>query len=252
MTPEVEFFVGWQSRNERRVARRLVMIAVSALLVAAVFGALLAANADDPTERLLARGEALGPEFGGEIELKGMILNGPSPLLFVSPGQFGRSSHTVLLSGDGKVGPGNKVAALDGMLVTARGVVIRRGAIDMMILSAVPVPATLHVGVPMPLPEKLGRWRIAGEICDGKCVAGAMRPGSGIAHRACATVCIDGEVPAIFVAAAPVAGHSYFLLADAAGSAPTQKFRDWIGQWMILEGDIFRIGDLAIIRADPP
>ncbi len=252
MTPGAEFFIGWRARYERNVLQRLVIIAGGALLAAAVFGVILAENADDPTGRLLVRGEALGPEFGGEIELMGMMLGGPSPLLLISPDRFGKSSHAILLSGDGKAGPGNEVSALSGMLVTARGVVIRRGTIDMMILSAVPVPAPLQAGPPVPVPESLGRWRVAGEICDGKCAAGAMRPGSGIAHRACATLCIDGEIPAIFVATAPVAGHSYFLLADAAGSAAMPRFRDWIGRRIVLEGDILRIGDVAMIHADLP
>jgi hypothetical protein len=160
--------------------------------------------------------------------------------------------HSLLLSNDDKTGPGRQTTALQGQAVTARGVVIRRGTIDMLILSDAPqVRASAKADAPPP-PESLGRWRVAGEICDGKCAAGAMRPGSGIAHRACATLCIDGEIPAIFVTTAPLAGHRFLLLADAAGATPMPAFRDWIGQRIVLEGEIVRYGDIAILRSDLP
>jgi hypothetical protein len=252
MTAQSEFFVGWRAHPGQRTARRLAIVAACLLGIAATLGIVLAGAADDPTGRLLAGGSELGPEYAGEIELEGTILDGPSPLLFVPPGRLGARGHALLLSGDGKTGPGSETAALRGNSVTARGVVIRRGTIDMLILSDTPQRAAAKVSAPLPQPEQLGRWRIAGEICDGKCAAGAMRPGSGIAHRACATLCIDGDIPAIFVTTAPVAGHGFLLLADAAGAAPMPAFRDWIGQRIVLEGEVIRFGDIAVFHSDPP
>lgn len=37
-----------------------------------------------------------------------------------------------------------------------------------------------------------------GEIIDGKCYLGAMKPGDGFAHRSCAILCIKGGLPPMF------------------------------------------------------
>lgn len=41
---------------------------------------------------------------------------------------------------------------------------------------------------------------LTGELLDGKCYLGAMKPGDGAAHRACAMLCIRGGLPALFIA----------------------------------------------------
>ena len=37
-----------------------------------------------------------------------------------------------------------------------------------------------------------------GEVIDGKCFLGAMKPGDGFAHRSCAILCIKGGLPPMF------------------------------------------------------
>ncbi|MGE6744243.1 hypothetical protein ACQKGC_28815, partial [Allorhizobium pseudoryzae] len=85
-----------------------------------------------------------------------------------------------------------------------RGSVLRRGAIQMLVVEGRGQPLDASSGLDPAMHEPLGRWRIAGEICDGKCYAGAMRPGSGLAHKACANLCLIGEIPAVFVTVDPV------------------------------------------------
>ena len=99
-------------------------------------------------------------------------------------------------------------------------------------------------------PVSLGRWRIAGEICDGKCYAGAMRPGTGLAHKACANLCIAGGVPAVFVSSSPVEGHRYFLLADETGKPAGELLKDHVAVYVEAEGEVERLDDLAVFRID--
>lgn len=250
-----EFFVGWAARAGTATGRRLRIMALGIALGAVGVGALSGAGIDDPTERLLAASRAVpapalavsdAPEFG-------LALDGPAAMLFV-PETPGRPAHTLLVAGEGKSGPGLEWAALRGQWVAPRGVVVRRGSIDMLILSepmrrAAPPPG-ITPGPPGAV--DLGVWRIVGEICDGKCVAGAMRPGSGIAHRACAILCLDGDIPAVFVPTGTVAGHAHLVLADERGGSPMPAFRPWVGQRVELEGRVERVGDVAIFRASPP
>jgi hypothetical protein len=104
-------------------------------------------------------------------------------------------------------------------------------------------------GAPVAGPS-LGRWRVAGEICDGKCYAGAMRPGTGLAHKACALLCVDGGAPPVFVSGAPVEGMGFFLMAGLDGGPVPIDLSQVAGTPVVVEGEIVTMGDLAILKAD--
>ena len=98
----------------------------------------------------------------------------------------------------------------------------------------------------------LGRWRLTGEICDGKCYSGVMRPGQGIAHKACANLCLFGGVPPVFIANGTVGGHSHFLIADATGQPVARRILDLVAVPVTLEGRIEQRGALAVLLLDVP
>jgi hypothetical protein len=102
----------------------------------------------------------------------------------------------------------------------------------------------------LPPPVPLGRWRITGEICDGKCYSGSMRPGNGLAHKACANFCILGGVPPVFVSTAPVEGTSFMLLGDTAGGPLPDRLYDLVALRVQLEGELERRGDLLVFKVD--
>lgn len=233
------FFIGWESRPMPR------LMWVAAVAVVAGFlglGALLAATADEPVSPDTAMSLPL------EAPLRGVLTNAPHPVLHMAPDTMHPRGRAVLLAGEGKFGAPGDLAALEGRLVAVEGSPIQRGSIAML---AVGTPPTVLEGpAHSPVVERLGRWRIAGEICDGKCAAGAMRPGTGLSHRACATLCLQGEIPAVFVATAPVAGSAFLLLADEQGAASFDRWRDLIGLRVVLEGLVERRGDLLVFLAD--
>ena len=99
--------------------------------------------------------------------------------------------------------------------------------------------------------EPLGRWKLAGEICDGKCLAGAMRPGRGLAHKACANLCLLGGVPPVFVSTQEVDGSEFLLITGPDGDALPKSAYDYVAQFITVEGDVERRGDLLVFRMDP-
>jgi nitrite reductase/ring-hydroxylating ferredoxin subunit/DMSO/TMAO reductase YedYZ heme-binding membrane subunit len=249
--PASPFFLGW-SRSLDPALRGVVLAA--ALLVGLgmpALGLALGALAGDPAGPGFARvpGEALPPELPAPAALRGVLVAGPYPLLHIPPQGEGRG-RTLLLARDGKLGAPEEARALAGRMVEAEGFILRRGTIEMLVLGAPPRPVSAEA-TPVPR-EALGRWRATGEICDGKCAAGGMRPGTGIGHRACATLCLDGELPAVFVPTRPVAGHAFLLLGDAAGGPALPAFRDLIGSRVTLEGEVERVGSMLVLRAAPP
>ena len=78
-----------------------------------------------------------------------------------------------------------------------------------------------------------------------------MTPGGGLAHRACASLCLIGEVPPVFVVASPVAGASFLLLAGPDGGEAPALLNDFIARPIELEGEVERLGAMMIFRVDP-
>ena len=213
-------------------------------------GMLLGRSVEDPAARLLAFAPAVQtrPEdpAGGRL-MRGTVTAEPYPILHLPPASDAPFGHSVLLVGDGKHGADVQASETP---VEVSGDLLRRGDIAMLVLDGPPRPAP---GERQPSPvstRQLGTWRVAGEICDGKCFAGAMRPGSGLSHRACAELCLIGDVPAVFVAAAPVAGRQFLVLAAPDGGKPPASLRSLVALPVELEGEVERRGDMLIFRVD--
>ena len=169
-----------------------------------------------------------------------MLLANPYPMLVTE-------RHAMLLSGGGKFGVQEQAVKLDGKLVRIDGLSVKRGSIEMLLVWHMePVDGAAV----LPTPEPLGRWRLTGEICDGKCYSGVMRPGAGLAHKACANVCLVSGVPPVLVTTAPVAGSEFLLLADTEGHALPDALRDHVAILQRMDGTVTRIADLLIFRTD--
>jgi len=229
-----DFFVGWSGRLPRRDAHFLHACIGAAVAVFLLLGLALARATDDP-------GNGAIDWDAGEKTFHGVLTARPYPLLHLADG------HTLMMAGPTQVGP-EFDPALDGKIVEATGVVAKRGTLDMLDTNA-PLKRGEGQGI-VPPPVPLGRWRITGEICDGKCYSGSMRPGNGIAHRACANFCTLGGVPPVFVSTAPVEDSSFMLLADAAGGPLPDRLYDLVALRVQLEGELERRGDLLVFKVD--
>lgn len=242
-----EIFVGWAARPPAHLRPFLRRLALGLPLTLLTLGLLLGLAPQDPAGPRFATADApLAALPTPEPGVTGVLTWHPYPVLHVGEGA---AMRTLLLAGDGKQRPPGDLAALDGQRVAAAGFLLSRGDIAMLVLGR--PPEALGRAMP-PAREPLGRWRITGEICDGKCAADGMRPGTGIAHRACATLCLDGGIPAVFVSDAPLLGHAYLLLAGADGGPMGPALAPFIGRRVTFEGQVERLGRLLVFRAEPP
>jgi hypothetical protein len=226
------FFVGWSGRSAVPLLGFLSLVTAS---LVAGFGALafgLGVSVDDPG----------GGDYTGDKDVVGVMIADPYPMIVTD-----QDHHTVLLSGGGKRGVQAEARPLDGMRVHATGAGVKRGDRDMVLvdrLEGIPGAAAAIA------PERLGTWRLTGEICDGKCSLGVMRPGNKPAHKACANVCLIGGVPPVFIATTPVLGTRYLLMGDPGNRALPDAFRDSVAATRRLDGDLERIGDALVFRTD--
>jgi hypothetical protein len=234
------FFIGWSNQVPQPI-RRFVMIAAVAFIVgAAAAGFAIGAAVSDP-----GNGDYQFPE----VTLTGVIDAKPQPILRLSPDAERKTPHAILLSSEGTNGAEDAVIGFEGKRVEIRGLLIKRGEIDMLEIAE--IKAAEGAAAPLAAPVPLGRWRITGEICDGKCYTGAMRPGGSIAHKACAGICFIGGVPAIFVSTGPIDGSTFMLMVDDKSGKFVPAFRDLTALRIAIEGELERVDDLLIFRANP-
>jgi len=239
------FFIGYVNHVPRPLALFLVLVSSAVIGASAGLALAIGAGTDDPGDGHFAFAE-------GQQSLVGTLRADPYPVLHV-PADGDRPARAILLAGQGKRGVIEEAASLDGQPVEAGGVMLKRGGIDMLQVggdvglraaaSAAPLP-------PAP-PESLGRWRLTGEICDGKCWLGAMRPGNGLAHKACANLCIVGGLPPVFVSSGEVAGETFLLLADEQGGPLGEEVYGLVALIIEVEGEVERRDGLLVFRIDP-
>jgi len=231
------FFTGWSPRTA--MPHRWFLAGIAALLLVGLAGLALAlgSTVNDPG----------GGTFTGEHTLTGVLVTQPYPVIVLDPDSDHPLGHGVLLSGGGKRGVQAEAARLTGRRVRVSGFGTRRGTLDMLLVGSLE-PA--DGDTPTPARQKLGTWRLTGEICDGKCALGVMRPGTGLSHKACANVCVAGGVPPVLVTTAPVAGTQFLLIGDPEGQALPDTLRDHMAIPQRMDGVLERMADLLIFRTD--
>ena len=244
MADKESFFVGWD-RPPPALRPFLVTAAASLVGVFMVAGYLAAATMSDP-------GNGAFRFDWGRQTLTGVMQAAPYPMLHVLDSERFETGHTLLLSGGGKRGVQSRAAGLDGQVVQLSGVALKRGALDMIQLRGGRNGLAASEGEGAgPAPVDLGRWRLTGEICDGKCYAGAMRPGTGLAHKACANLCLIGGVPPVFVITDRVDGEEFLVLASEDGGNITDAVLSHTALLVEIEGRVERHGAVLIFRIDP-
>ncbi len=190
----------------------------------------------------------------GRQTVTGVLELRPYPLLRVTEGSKRvPAGHTIMLVAGGKRGLMERAAELDDKLVTASGILLARGDLDMMQVRGGKRGLAAADGETPELraSEPLGRWRLAGEICDGKCLAGAMRPGRGLAHKACANLCLIGDIPPVLALTGPVEGQMFMLIGGPDGGPMPPEMLHQTSVLVEMEGRVMRRGDLLIFHADP-
>ena len=243
--PDKPFFVGYLPVPGK--LRAVLLVAVALFLVGFTAGGLrMGAAQDDPGEG------AFRFDYGRQT-VTGVIELTPYPLVRITEGNDRiLPGTTLMLAGQGKSSVAARAIPLEGQLAQVSGVVLQRGALNMLQLRGGRNGIRAAEGAAPPQEtQPLGRWKLAGEICDGKCLAGAMRPGRGLAHKACANLCLLSGVPPVFVSTQPVDGDAFLLITGPGGSMLPATAYDYVAQFVSVEGEVERRRDLLVFSIDP-
>lgn len=182
------------------------------------------------------------------ITIHGVLAVTPYPVVFVENAEG--TQEGVLLVNSGKHGCADRVKGLSSKRVVAKGFELSRDGHHMLELAdapdAIAEDSSAQTGK---LPElvPVGAQTLRGEIVDGKCYLGAMKPGNGKTHKACATLCIRGGLPALFVNSS----NSAYLVCDGQGGAIDPALLAFVADPVTVTGEVVKWGNWQLIKVAP-
>lgn len=224
-----EMYVGYLPvpRGQRVFIRRFVPVVVGVL---AAVGVLWARSQPSPGRGVW--------DAGHTTQLRGTLMARPYPMLLTS-NEDGEPEF-VLLVERGKHGA-RHAQARHGLAVVAAGSTLKRDGRRMLELdpaeSSLAADSAAAKAPPLPAPRSVGRVTLRGEIIDPKCYLGAMKPGEGKTHKACATLCIRGGIPPMFVTRDDAGRVTYYLLQSPDGGPADPAIHPFIADPVQITGD---------------
>lgn len=233
MPDEPPIYVGYLPIPSRH-RRLLAMLLPTLLLLAVGAGAVIATAQRNP-----------GPAVWHDDPTihAGVLIAEPYPVLYPAEGP------PIILVAEGKHGLAG-IETLAGRTVEVRGTLLERGSA--MMLETRGIPAAIESTRPMPehVPpaDRTGPLTLIGEVVDSKCCFGAMKPGDGKTHRACATLCIRGGIPPVLVGLDPRGQPRYTLLAGADGGPANQRLLPLVGERVRASGTLVTRGPIATLH----
>ncbi|MDX2119111.1 MAG: hypothetical protein SFY96_13105 [Planctomycetota bacterium] len=161
-------------------------------------------------------------------------------------------ARPLLIVEAGKHGGGQRALPLLGKSVSIRGTRLHRDGREMLELDPSPdaitaAPATVSPAATA-APRSLGRIALRGEIVDSKCYLGAMKPGDGKTHKACASLCVRGGIPPMLVSTLPDGTLRFTLLADEHGEPISDQILPLVADPVEVQGDLVSIGGVECLR----
>jgi hypothetical protein len=247
------FFIGWEP-TPKKYTRFLRPIVVALLLITGAVAA---------TAAYLQRDPGTGHWDADDIRtFDGIVYTRPYALILVPGDKPGDPPRTMMLVEDGKFGALPRVEGFlqgkaDGVAVRVTGTILHRdgrwilelaeGEKGMRRLTAEEEAKLPPLG--WPAPEVLAEHvTLKGEIIDPKCYLGAMKPGGGKTHKACAMLCISGGVPPMLVTRDAARNETFYLLVTEEGGVANERVLEFVGDPVEISGRLERHGDLLLLR----
>jgi hypothetical protein len=252
-SPKDEFFLGWLPMPAGYV-RFVKPMTIALLLVSVITAGTLAFFQRDPGSGQWDDAQV--------VTLRGIALTRPYAMLRVVGEKPGELPRTYLLVEDGKFGALPRVSQFvqgesDRLAVEVRGTVLHRGDrwmialeegdIGMRVLSeseAQTLPSRDGSG-----PKTIGASvTLHGEIIDPKCYLGAMKPGGGKTHKACAMRCIAGGIPPMLVTREADGRETFYLMVTADGGVANDLVYPFVGDRVDVTGSVEQQDDTLVLR----
>ena len=252
---EEEFYIGYTEQAPKGVAgfiKRTLIITALLLVLIATSLVLYQKGFSNATFELTE-----------QTSLKGVLSKEPQPFLKVHTGNdvYGNPLYkNVLLLNYGKFGAHDllknfekKVAQpLEQTMVELEGKLLYHNGVTLLELSKQETSLLSHsklktIGAYEAFRQDMGTVSLQGQIIDPKCYFGAMKPGEGKPHRACAIRCISGGIPPVLAIQRNDHSAAYYLLLGAKGEAINQKVLDFVAEPVEVRGRLKLYDEWSVI-----
>ncbi len=193
-------------------------------------------------------------EFGHTRTFRGTVDLTPYPSLRLSlPGtsRAGGGVTRLMLVGQGKHGAGPQLAEHAHRSVQLEGTLIYRDGNTVVELSQQAVRPDESEPIPPSQPELLGAVTLRGEIVDAKCHLGAMIPGTGTVHRACAVRCLSGGIPPMLSVTDGAGARANVWLTGPGGSPVAESLLSLVAEPVEVSGQLMVFDDQLVLEVDP-
>ena len=241
MSPESDFYVGYlpNAPTELRLFVRRVVIGLGLLIVA--LAGLLSLGQMPFAKSYF--------DFGKVRDFEGTLVARPYPSLLVTrPGHSENADRTsdYLLVSPGKHGADDVIRNFADKNVRLRGQLIYRDGQTMVEIE----PGSIHEIVTQSAEQadarSLGTLTLTGEIVDSKCYLGVMNPGSGKVHQDCASRCLSGGIPPLFVDF--LTGKTFLLVGADESALPYTDIKAFIAEPLTIQGEHLQRGDRQLLK----
>lgn len=236
-----DFFIGW-SAEAPKADRRFMLGAGFALIGGGgVLGAALAFDRAPVGDGFWDQGTVR--------TLRGVLSHDTYPALRTR--DLDGAPRTVFLVTSGKTAPQIAAQYFDNA-AEVTGTLITRGRHAMMAVADIKQMSMPLDSAELDVPASVDRGPVmlVGEILDAKCWFGAMRPGYGKTHKACATLCARGGLPLAFCQLGACGdGSEAPLILDQDGRAFGRAVLPLVADPVIVQGRLIEAGDVLQIRA---
>jgi hypothetical protein len=190
-------------------------------------------------------------EYGKVRKFEGIIETRPYPTLLVArPGEVGQEKKysSYLLVAPGKHGADELVADFDGKHVRLQGQLVYREGGTMVEIEPSSISPLDTAPRNQAITLDLGAVTVSGEIVDSKCYLGVMNPGKGKVHRDCASRCLSGGIPPIFVTLDR--GDQFLLVGPDGNAIGREALREFVAEPITIQGELLQRGESRLLRID--
>jgi hypothetical protein len=234
---ESDFYVGYMPTPDSHKRFLTKLIAFLCIGIVAI-GVLIASAQRNP-----GKSDTVSPVMA---TWSGTVYMNPYPMLVHDDG----SIH--LLIGIGKFGVQDRVSPFDAMRCEVDGWELARTDRKAIQLDVSENAIREAEGPAKAAPKLIAinnqTIELVGEIVDGKCFLGAMKPGDGKAHKACATLCIQGGLPPMFASnPSSTTAMLPLILIDGSTHVPHSVLA-LVGEPVQLTGKMSTIGSLNVLH----
>ena len=253
-----DFFIGWKPLSSKVISGRFQKLILLLCFLASALSVLLAISQKKFSASVF--------EAGQLTELTGVYSSTPVPCLRIridSSAQAFPRWISIPLVGNGKHGAEDIMVdlekkghfSLQRKEVTLRGTLLYFDGKTLLQIdpSEHPLVSVSPTGALEGIPRDIaGIQTIQGEIIDPKCYFGVMKPGEGRAHSDCATRCLLGGIPPVFMVKNALGQANYYLILGQNGQPINNELQHFIGIPVTLQAKRKTLDDWIILYVEDP